>query len=101
MVAFEFPIMADLAKFSPEVGGIVDAVNSNLSTFGVSDRLGVRTQIGTMTLSTEQEPTEEEMRSMKELIRQQMSGTFPDSALTVGEPRRKSGKPSSQSTATK
>lgn len=100
MVEFEFPILADLAKFSPEVGSVVDAVNANLSTFGVSDRMCVQSEVGTMTLTTEQEPTAKEMADMKQTIRQHLAEKCPDSVLTIGEPRRKSGKSSNQPTAT-
>lgn len=100
MTAYEFPILADLSMFSTEVGAILKNLNDILSSHGVPERISVTGEIGVMRLSAERDLQPGEIALVKELLGEQIRQRLPEFALSVGEPRRQTGNPSSQSTAT-
>ncbi len=99
MTAYDFPILVDLSKLNTQAKSVIDRLNTTLSTFGISERMCVAGEVGVMTLSVDRSLTQEELAKVSTTLQQEFIERFPDVALRVGEPRRKSGKSSSQPTA--
>lgn len=99
MAEYQFPIEIDVGKSIADVGQVIESVNSTLSTFGVSERLRVGAQIGAMTITVGRVLSTEEEASVRRILEEGFTARFPDFGITVGNPRRQTGKSSNQSIA--
>lgn len=99
MAVYHFPILVDLSKSIAQVGELTERLNSELSAFGVPERMAVTGEIGAMTLSLDRGATNEELESVRKLLDSEFTTRFPEFALSVGQPRCQTGKSSSQSTS--
>lgn len=67
-ITYEFGVRLPLAKLLTPVKELEESINSNLSTFGVEDKLSITTVVGG-TMEVKHEMTDSEIDTMRELIR--------------------------------
>jgi len=81
----------NLATAFPEVGELMNSVNTHLSSMGYDEKLTLRSRPIKMTLTLKREPTEEEIAKMKNIITAQLCAQFTGSNPVCEAFRRQSG----------
>mgnify|MGYP000871419227 CR=1 FL=1 len=75
---YRFQVTVDLSKLSPEVGKITGSVNKSMSEFGFDEKMILRTETCSVTLTTENPVTKAQL----ELIRDELETSMTEK---VGE----------------
>lgn len=83
---YVIPITADMGKTFPSVGEVVDAVNGHMADFGFHEKMIVRSEICTMTLTVARPLTMEEKVSIAAMMEEQYREALPDKDIRVAEP---------------
>ena len=81
----------DLGNAFAPVGDMLKHVNDELSKFGCSEQLGVRSKIIRATLTSERELTKEDREKVKTELTSQFDSTHPAWNVKVESFRRQSG----------
>lgn len=93
MPKFDYHILLslDLGNAFAPVGDMLNHVNAELSMFGYSEQLSVRSKIIRVTLTSERELTKEDREKVKTELTSQFASAHPAWNVKVESFRRKSG----------
>lgn len=95
-MTYVFTFSVDLCKAISEVGALIDSVNAGLSTFGVPDRVGVRSRALRMTVESPRALTKQETAELRDESLAVIRDRFPQLDVRFESVRRQSRKSSSQ-----
>lgn len=84
---YVIPMTCDLGATLPSVGEVVDAVNGHMADFGFHEKMIVRSEIFTMTLTTARPLTMEEKVNIAALLEEKYREALPDKDIRVAEPK--------------
>lgn len=83
---YNIPITLDLGAALPTVGKVVDGINKNLSDFGFDEKLCIRSEIGTVTITVGKNLDYSEKLKIREVLQECFEEKLPDYKVKVSPP---------------
>lgn len=90
-IEYEAIFQIDLGDAVPEVGELMNRLNSHLSTAGYDEKLQLKADIFSMSLSVSRELNEKEIHRMKTLLSSEVMNRLPQYDIRLKSFGRKSG----------
>jgi hypothetical protein len=91
MHTYKFELSMDLGKAIPEVGAVMDSVNSNMPSFGFDGQYSLLSSIGDITVQSPRPFTNDEEQRLVKEFNDMLSERLPNLGIRCTNVRRQPG----------